>query len=501
MLARVLFRNKQLSEPLFLLRLVVLVGTVVPLLAIAYAYIPAYKVGLHGSKQTNRPNVLIVTMDTTRADHLGCYGYDKPTSPFIDSLAQKGTSFPNAYTNATWTLPAHLSLFTGQMPTVHGVGYSNYFASPGLKTLAEILRGQGYVTAGFTGGPFLDSVFNVNQGFHYYDEKLDSGSKLKRLSVFRFLSRFGIHLWDTDGQRDAEETNRSLFPFLDWASKNQPFFVFVNYFDPHEPYNPPEKYRKLLNIQTDFKGNIRFYPLDKKTGVARHKDGTPLTEQEFEALRSLYDGEIRAMDDQVAGLWKKLASLRLTENTLIVLTADHGETIGEHQFLDHGHNLYQEQVRIPLILTGIKKWNSGQRIERPAQIIDLLPTILAELRIPLPEQIQGKNLMGDPAAKFVSAEIDVDPHPRFAAFRREQKMILRGPGKFIESSDKRNLLFHLNEDPLELRNLVNDQPAEAGALEKQLLEYLNGLQAFRHTGGGQMDEETREKLKALGYIE
>lgn len=387
------------------------------------------------------------------------------------------------------------------MPTVHGVGYSNYFASPSLQTLGEILRNKGYVTAGFTGGPFLDSAFNVHQGFQYYDEKLDANSKLKRLALFRILSRFGFSFWTSNGQRNAEDTNRALFPFLDWASKNQPFFVFVNYFDPHEPYNPPDKYRKMLNIQTNFKGNIRFYPLDKKTGIARHKNGMPLRPEEFEALRSLYDGEIRTMDDQIANLWKKLESHRLLQNTLIILTADHGETIGEHQFLDHGHNLYQEQVRIPLILTGWQKWNSGKQVDQQAQIIDIFPTILEELRIPLPKQIQGRNLMATTPADFLTSEIDVDPHPRFAAFRREQKMILQEDQKYVDSSDGRDQLFHLREDPSELRNLIGGQPEEASTLEKRLHEYFQSLLVYRHVGKGQMDEETREKLKTLGYIE
>lgn len=445
--------------------------------------------------------MLIITMDTTRADHLGCYGHQVPTSPFIDSIAKQGTLFRNAYTSATWTLPAHISLFTGQMPTVHGVGYSNYFASPTLQTLGEILRDKGYVTAGFTGGPFLDSVFNVHQGFQYYDEKLDSNSKLKRLTLFRLLSRFGFSFWTTDGQRNAEDTNRALFPFLSWASKNQPFFIFVNYFDPHEPYNPPDKYRKMLNIQTNFKGNIRFYPLDKKTGIARHKNGMPLRPEEFEALRSLYDGEIRTMDDQIAALWKLLDSHHLLQNTLIILTSDHGESIGEHQFLDHGHNLYQEQVRIPLILTGIPKWKSGIQVDQNAQITDIFPTILEELRIPLPKEIQGRNLMGTISTNLVSTEIDIDPHPRFAAFRREQKMILQENQKYVYSSDHQDQLFHLGTDPAEFHNLIHETPQEASALEKRLHEYFQSLLVYRHVGKGQMDEETREKLKALGYIE
>lgn len=493
--------------PSFLVAVVISLGSLLFFASLLYAFIPPYRLLKRIHPKQNLPNVILITLDTTRADHLGCYGYAVPTSPFIDSIAAQGTLFRNTYTAATWTLPAHVSLFTGQMPSVHGVGYSNFFASPNLNTLAEILKQRGYITAGFTGGPFLASAFHVQQGFDYYDEKLDANTKLKRMFIVRALSNL-LHLqWKPTGQRNAETMNRSLFPFLNWAAKQkQPFFLFVNYFDPHEPYNPPEYCRRLLKIKTSMKGNIRFYPLNKKTGVAQHQDGVALTPDEFRDLQTLYDGEIRALDDQLRLFWGKLKALGVLNRSLMILTADHGETIGEHSFLDHGHNLYQEQVRIPLLITGFGRWNLPRVIESPARIIDILPTILEELRIPTPPNIQGHSLVqalvssGTQPAALIPAENDTDMHPRFAAFRRSQRMILNDSQKYIQSSDHKDVFFNLHTDPAELKNLIASDPNSASTSKKLLSDYFGKLKPA-HKGKGKMDQETRERLKALGYIE
>src|SRR5262249_40858912 len=153
------------------------------------------------------------------------------------------------------------------------------------------------------------------------------------------------------------------------------FFLFINYFDAHEPYDPPEPYRKMFGAPADARGNIRSFPLDKKTGIPHHPDGSPMTDTDFDSLRALYDGELRYLDDQLAHLWGHLAERHLLDNTLVMITADHGETIGEHRFLDHGHNLYQEQVHIPMIVSGIPS-SAGKTVESLVEITDIFPTIL-----------------------------------------------------------------------------------------------------------------------------
>ncbi|HEY7159715.1 MAG TPA: sulfatase, partial [Acidobacteriota bacterium] len=405
--------------------------------SILYAWIPAYRFLATKKNKANEMNFVLITLDTTRADHLGCYGYPKNTTPFLDSLAQKGILFENAYANATWTLPSHTSLFTGMMPSVHGVGYSNFFVSPSVKTIAESLQQKGYTSAAFIGGPFLVSAFNINQGFDFYDEHLDPHSELKRLTLFRLISKLtGKQLWHTDGQRRGAEINHEVSSYLKWVVNRQPFFLFINYFDAHEPYDPPQEIRDEMKIHTTMKGNIRFYPLNKQNGVACHADGSPLSESEFQQLRDLYDGELRYQDQQLQALWKMLEEQGVANKTILIIASDHGETIGEHQFLDHGHNLYQEQVHVPLLFYNSGLFSGGRKITEKVQLIDVYPTLLEFVGLKADSGIQGHSLLpglrsNQFAPRPVLSEIDIDSHPRFAAFKRSQKMILEDSLKYI----------------------------------------------------------------------
>jgi arylsulfatase A-like enzyme len=482
-------------------------ATLLIFLSILYAWIPAYRFLATKKNKANEMNFVLITLDTTRADHLGCYGYSKNTTPFLDSLAKKGILFENAYANATWTLPSHASLFTGMMPSVHGAGYSNFFVSPSVKTIAESLQEKGYTSAAFIGGPFLVSAFNLNQGFDFYDEHLDPHSELKRLTLFRLLSKItGKSLWHTDGQRRGAEINQEVSSYLRWVVNRQPFFLFINYFDAHEPYDPPQEIRDQMQIHTTMKGNIRFYPLNKRNGIACHSDGTPLSSDDFQQLRDLYDGELRYQDQQLEILWKMIEQSGIASKTILIIASDHGETIGEHQFLDHGHNLYQEQVHVPLLFYNSGLFSGGKRITETVQLIDVYPTMLQFVGLKPENGIQGHSLIpGLRSNQFpvrsVLSEIDIDSHPRFAAFKRSQKMILQDSLKYVDSSDKNNMLFDLQTDPAEMIDQQSNQPDRAEQLHKKLNELFRALEIMKHKGSGQLDEETREKLKSLGYIE
>ncbi len=482
-------------------------ATVLIFLSVLYAWIPSYRFLATKKNRSNEMNFVLITLDTTRADHLGCYGYSKNTTPFLDSLAQKGILFENAYANATWTLPSHASLFTGLMPSVHGVGYSNFFVSPSVKTIAESLQQKGYTSAAFIGGPFLVSAFNINQGFDFYDEHLDPHSELKRLTLFRLISKLtGKSLWHIDGQRHGAEINQEVSSYLKWAVNRQPFFLFVNYFDAHEPYDPPQEIRDQMQIQSTMKGNIRFYPLNKQNGIACHADGKPLSENEFEQLRDLYDGELRYQDQQLQALWKLLEEQGIASKTILIIVSDHGETIGEHQFLDHGHNLYQEQVHVPLLFYNSGLFSGGRKITEKVQLIDVYPTLLQFVGLKPDSGIQGHSLIpGLRSNQFPSrpvlSEIDIDSHPRFAAFKRSQRMIMEDSMKYVDSSNRDNHLFDLQTDPAEMVNLQKDRAEDAERLRKKSNELFRALEILKHKGSGELDDETREKLKALGYIE
>jgi arylsulfatase A-like enzyme len=500
----ILFRVLRFFFPNFNLpRSIGALGLVALLTSAVYGFVPSYRFATHHTANSSLPSIVVITLDTLRADHLGCYGYAKPTSPFLDSLAHQGTLFRNAYTVATWTLPAHTSLFTGMMPTVHGADWNHFFVSSANHMLAEILQEQGYSTGAFISGPFLSSSFNINQGFEYYNEDVDPHSKLSRLTLFRILQTI-LHkkLWKVDGQRRAEEVNQQLFPYLEWAQHQKPFFVFINYFDAHEPYDPPEAYRELFHAPAGLKGNVRQFSIDRKTGLARYHDGPPLTQAEFDGMIALYDGEIRYLDDQFKLMWEQMERLHLLDNTLVVITADHGESIGEHGFLDHGHNLYQEQIHVPLIVID-SRLGEGKSVEQPVEITDVFPTVLEAVKLPMQKDLQGRSLFhaaDQPVGRSILAEIDSDPYPRFTAFRRDQRMLMQQEIKFIASSDGKNMLFDLSSDPAELANLVQEKEAQAQQMYQQVTGIFQTLAKYRLRGTGELDNETRERLKALGYV-
>jgi arylsulfatase A-like enzyme len=213
---------------------------------------------------------------------------------------------------------------------------------------------------------------------------------------------------------------------------------------------------------------------------------------------------VRYLDDQLLQLWNQLQRNRMLENTLVIILADHGETIGERGFLDHGHNLYQEQVRIPLIV--LMPGKPAGTVQQEVQIVDVFPTIMQYLKIQSSGNIQGKSLMPlidhtSAASRPVLAELDVDYHPRFKAFRRAQRMILEGQDKYISSS-RNQLLFDLKNDPMEMVNTFQTRLETASALHKQLENYFKQWHKMPGSKSGtDVDEETKRKLRALGYIE
>lgn len=250
-------------------RIFIFTAAAIFLFSLIVAFVPSYKLHHTPSKNFQGWNLLLITLDTTRADHLSCYGYPVKTTPFLDSLLEKGVLFRQAYTSATWTIPAHGSLFTGQLPSVIGIGFQNKILPANATTLAEILKQKGYTTAGFIGAHTLVSKFQFHQGFEYYDENLIPHNDLKRFVLCEYIKRvFHIKFGNGIGMRTAEKINASLFPYLKWVKGHQPFFVFVNYYDVHDPYNPPKKYRELLypgKIKWAV-GNLRTLKTDEQTG-------------------------------------------------------------------------------------------------------------------------------------------------------------------------------------------------------------------------------------------
>lgn len=402
------------------------------------------------SKPAKKFNLLLITIDTLRADHLGIYG-GRVKTPIMDGLANSGVRFTRAYTHVPLTLPSHCSLLTGTIPPVHGVRDNGYRFSQKNKTLAELLKAEGYATAAFVGAFPLDSRFGLDKGFDFYDDNYGSRNLQRDLTFV---------------ERKAEEVTRRASAWLE-SNKDENFFLWVHYFDPHAPYEPPPPF------SFDYRGRE-------------------------------YEGEIAYTDKMLGELLANLNSLGLRDQTIIVLTSDHGEGLGEHQEKTHGIFIYDSTMRVPLILYNQEILPQGQVISDLIGLTDVFPTILDFLNIPYnPKEIQGQSFMPTILKKksLKNREIYIES---VAAMLDRNWAPLHGliinNWKYIEAPQPE--LYDLEKDPQELNNLYGKQTRITGQLQKKLAE-LRSREAFWPLAKVQqpeMDRETYEKLKSLGYI-
>jgi arylsulfatase A-like enzyme len=424
-----------------------------------------------------RPNVLVISLDTTRADRLGIYGYERPTTPVLDRLAHDGAWYERAYTTATWTLPAHASLFTGKFPKSHGARYDpngplvlgsalhgpadwKRIRARGLgadeHTLADHLREAGYRTGGVVGGPWLKAVFGLSRGFEHWD---DSG------------------ITSVNGRPAASVTNAAI-AWLDAAGADAPpFFLFLNYFDAHTPLYPPSNFVEQV-----------VPPAERPHGPAKNDRD----------LSNLYDGEIRAMDFHIGRLLDHLREKGLYDSTLIVAVADHGELMGEHGERGHGASLFEPELRIPLLVKPPRgEEPSGPRTEL-IQISDVFPMILARVGLAIPPGTQAA--FPPPPGRMAFAE--VNPLKGFGR-RGDWRAVIDGDWKYLESAAGDRLLYDIARDPDEAESETDAEPERATRLHAALDGWTASLPeaAPASDSTAEVDAETKRALESLGYLD
>ncbi len=402
-----------------------------------------------GDSQGSRRNVLVVTLDTTRADRIGCYGYQGAATPVLDSLARRGVLFESAYTSSVLTLPSHASIFTGRLPPSHAVRNNGTDRlGSGLTTLAEILGEQGYRTGAFVSAAVLEAMFGLDQGFDTYD---DSTTKEVAHTV-----RYA--------ERDAAAVTGAA---LDWlaSERKEPWLLWVHYFDPHSPYNPPESLR------------ARF------------------------AGRG-YDGEIAWVDSNLGRLLQAVEERGGAERTLIVVVADHGEGLGDHGEETHGVFLYDETTRVPLIVAAAGLVPAGGRVAPVVRTTDILPTILDLLGLAEPADLDGTSLRplmegeasGEPLAAYSEALAPALMYgwSPLASLRREAWKYVNAP---------RPELYDMRADPGEKRSLFAEEHARAAELRSSLEQILTqaGARAPR-SEAVRLTPEQEAALRSLGYV-
>ena len=394
-------------------------------------------------------NVVVVTIDTLRPDHLPCYGYQHVETPTLDSLAQRGVLFEQAVAQTPLTPPSHASIFTGQYPTVHHVRNTGGFILPtSSRPLAKILREQGWDTAAFIGSAVLKKIFGFNLGFAVYDDQMP---KPGREDEFR-----------EDPERRAGVVVDRAIQWLN-AQSGKPFFLWVHLYDPHLPYDPPSPFRE------------------------RYKDHP-------------YDGEI-AYTDRELGRLIDVVRAKAPQNTIIALLSDHGESLGEHGEFTHGVLLYDSTLRIAFLMAG-PGIPAGLRIKQQVRSIDFLPTLLELMGGKAPDQVQGVSLVpafsGRQAATGVSYAETL--YPKMNMGWAELRSIRTDQWKYVRAPKPE--LYDLIRDAGETTNVIRQHPAEIQRFEA----VLNGVVSAGGRGTTEkvetrlVNEQAMEELRSLGYV-
>jgi len=433
------------------------------------------------------PNILLVTLDTTRPDRLGAYGFAGAHTPQLDGFAQEAVVYERAYSTSSWTLPSHASLFTGLLPMQHGaqtapdgvsepLGYTVRPLDDAFRTLAEHLADAGYRTAAVVGGPALSHELGVAQGFQRYDDDLSSPGA-------------AIH-----GRRGAEVADRAIQAI---EGEPGPWFVFVNFFDPHAPYRPPPPFDRSLP-EVDPTPLTR--DLTRRLAAGEAVSSEDLADWEREALEGLlagYDAEIAYMDAQLGRVLT--AADAAPGRTWIVITGDHGESFGEHGYLSHGAHLYEDNVRVPLLVRapGAAPGRLATTVSNHALFAELLAAAGLE---PPPDAPR----LATPPAWLLQEVGPSDANVRlFGEFLdRRLRALQLPPHKLIVSSRGAVELYDLAADPQERTNLA-DRDA---ALRERLQQRLAALERehpplFDPESRAALRPETREALEQLGYLE
>ena len=443
--------------------------------------------GCQSRKRAPRMNLLVIFIDTLHADHLGCYGYNRNTSPNIDRFAAGSTLFLNAISQSPWTLPSTASLFTGLYPTRHQTITRQTELPDHRRTLAEILRDNGHRTGAVVSNIFVSSKYNLHQGFEDFDETWVGGH--------RDISSPGV-------------TNLGI----EWLREygKEPFFLFLHYFDPHHDYlgHPEFPFGDPNEGWVD--STMRFEELKEK----RHELGP----EDVEYLVSLYDSEIAFTDHHVARVLDELERLGLAETTLVVLASDHGEGFMDHDWLGHTRGLYEELVRVPLVLRNPRMPDLPHVFEPTVEMIDLLPTILDMLGIGGEKaDIDGSSFVRalrgrvEPRSEAFS---EVCFHP--LAFPEDMQIrpgvnfrsVREGGWKLIHAVARDEVEFYdLTTDPFERTNLADSPEREPYERTRALLaEWMEETEEIARQENltpnlFQIDPETEERLRALGYVQ
>ena len=497
-------------------------GLVVLLAAALLLRVHAPGASEKGPPPTGKPNVVWLVIDTTRADHLTPYGYDRPTSPVLDQMAKDGTLFEETHAESSWTIPGHFVMVTGRFDAAREKLLGDDFT-----TAAEVFSDAGYDTGAVLGNMSIGRGSGFEQGF---DENVDGPvrifyqSMFEKLPVIKILMALGIAPPDsilrtvhrkTFLQNDAVRASRINADAMDWLDdrdSERPFFLFINYMDPHDAYDPPEEYRRKFAADVD--PELGFVRYSRKHGGTLSsnsfvRDVAPEYDRDdWDEMLDLYDAEIAYADAEIGKLLDYLEERGWTDDTIVVVTSDHGELFGEHGLANHFKALTREETHVPLIIRYPGRVPAGVRVATPTQLRDILPTLLELVEISDGPQMDGSSLValmdgeetdlrGGETVGFLYRPVDKE----YEFTKPGHLLSMRDPDSFyVWSSTGMHGFFDPARDPSEEQNFHGAHPGEKAA--ERRFEQWRAESGFENFGGKQkkVDRLMKDKLKALGYV-
>ena len=507
---------------------------------------------MNTGRNKTRPNIVLILIDTLRADRLSCYGYGRQTTPFMDRIAEQGVLYERAISAAAWTPPSHASIFTGVYPSRHGVELSHLVLGPDLSPLPEMLRRHGYRTFCVSSNYWLSRETRFDRGFdrfvHSWQLVQTSGTNqaLKRqqrkqavglepaangTSTKRRLLLEAGNSANWLFERATKKLRRSFNAYddgawrvnrhiarwaSDWKRMEQPFFAFVHYMEPHIRYAAPGRYRTMHVPPGTDPTRINKVNQDPWRYLAGRAD---MGAEDLAILGGLYDGEVSYVDYRVGQLYTLLSDEGLLRDTLFIITSDHGENLGDHNLMSHSYCLYDTLLHVPLIVHYPPEFPPGQRISTQVQTVDLFPTILdlADIRdVQAWDQAQGQSLIhttgSSGSGRLVFSEyLEPEPslsvltgrYPGFDAspYDRALRSVRTASHKYISASDGRAELYDLARDPHEEGNLISIETETAHQLRTSLEEWSSSFEhASRAEPNIEIDSDMRKRLEDLGYL-
>jgi len=439
-------------------------------------------------QRNKKPNVVLIIIDTGRQSHFSCYGYHRETTPRSDQLAKEGVRFENALAPSPWTLPSIASLLTGLWPHRHLAGYpvkdpatqqeGLTYLSESAISIAEVLSQNKYQTVGFFQNPLVDPGFGLNRGFETYDYFPGDNLRIRK----------------------ADQVIRLAINWLEkYRDQRKPFFMVIHLFDPHLAYDPPAEF--MLPFVYGYQGKMAppFNPSDQELEKIQRNE-IQFNDDDRKFILGLYNGELGFTDNWVGLFMDYLKGKKIYDQSLIILTADHGEEFWDHNSFEHGHSLYQELLLVPLIIRFPGGENAGMVVKQRVSLIDIVPSIISYLGIETPFQGTGRSFISMPGAVIkpmdrpVIAELNRVGDPLQTIYSGDYKLILNLLTGNIE-------IYNLTEDPRETQNLFGQKQS----YPPEIIDQIRGVVAIiqrvdREKKPARIDPEIREKLKALGYL-